>query len=77
MSSKDASAAPDSAAPGEPGWPVLALGTPEELAAQAGKGKTLDDAFTHFTGSGLSESGEQGGQFRDVARTRRTARRLG
>ena len=40
-------------------------------------GKTLDDAFTHFTGSELGETGEQGGQFRDVARTRRTARRLG
>ena len=56
---------------------LVALGTPAELSEQAGKGKTLDDAFTHFTGSGLSESGEQGGQFRDVARTRRTARRLG
>ncbi len=56
---------------------LVALGTPEELSAQAGKGKTLDDAFTHFTGSDLGETGEQGGQFRDVARTRRTARRLG
>ena len=56
---------------------LVALGTPEELSAQAGKGKTLDDAFTYFTGSELSETGEQGGQFRDVARTRRTARRLG
>jgi ABC-2 type transport system ATP-binding protein len=56
---------------------LVALGTPAELAAQAGKGKTLDDAFTYFTGSGLTETGEQGGQYRDVARTRRTARRLG
>ena len=56
---------------------LVALGTPAELSAQVGPGKNLDDAFTHFTGSGLSESGEQGGQFRDVARTRRTARRLG
>ena len=56
---------------------LVALGTPEELSAQAGKGKTLDDAFTYFTGSELGETGEQGGQFRDVARTRRTARRLG
>jgi ABC-2 type transport system ATP-binding protein len=56
---------------------LVALGTPAELAAQAGKGKTLDDAFTHFTGSELDETGEQGGQYRDVARTRRTARRLG
>ena len=56
---------------------LVAIGTPEELSAQAGKGKSLDDAFTYFTGSELSEAGEQGGQFRDVARTRRTARRLG
>jgi ABC-2 type transport system ATP-binding protein len=56
---------------------LVALGTPAELAAQAGKGKDLDDAFTYFTGSGLVDAGEQGGQYRDVARTRRTARRLG
>ena len=56
---------------------LVALGTPAELSAQAGRGKTLDDAFTYFTGSELAETGEQGGQFRDVARTRRTARRLG
>ena len=56
---------------------LVALGTPDDLAAQAGKGKTLDDAFTHFTGTELDETAEQGGQYRDVARTRRTARRLG
>jgi ABC-2 type transport system ATP-binding protein len=56
---------------------LVALGTPAELAAQAGKGKTLDDAFSYFTGSALDETGDQGGQYRDVARTRRTARRLG
>jgi ABC-2 type transport system ATP-binding protein len=56
---------------------LVALGTPAELSAQAGPGKDLDDAFTHFTGSDLGESGESGGQYRDVARTRRTARRLG
>jgi ABC-2 type transport system ATP-binding protein len=55
---------------------LVALGTPAELAAQAGPGKTLDDAFSYFTGAELDE-GEQGGQYRDVARTRRTARRLG
>jgi ABC-2 type transport system ATP-binding protein len=55
---------------------LVALGTPSELAAQAGPGKNLDDAFSHFTGAALDE-GEQGGQYRDVARTRRTARRLG
>ncbi len=52
---------------------LVALGTPAELAAQVGPGATLDAVFTHFTGSGL----EEGGTFRDVARTRRTARRLG
>jgi ABC-2 type transport system ATP-binding protein len=56
---------------------LVALGTPAELSAQAGAGKDLDDAFTYFTGSELVETGEQGGQYRDVARTRRTARRLG
>ena len=56
---------------------LVALGTPAELSAQAGPGGDLDDAFTYFTGSDLDETGEQGGQFRDVTRTRRTARRLG
>ena len=52
---------------------LVALGTPAELAAQVGPAATLDDVFTHFTGSEL----EEGGTYRDVARTRRTARRLG
>jgi ABC-2 type transport system ATP-binding protein len=56
---------------------LVALGTPAELAAQAGPGKDLDDAFSYFTGAELGEESEQGGQYRDVARTRRTARRLG
>jgi ABC-2 type transport system ATP-binding protein len=56
---------------------LVALGTPNELAAQAGPGMNLDDAFTYFTGSDLDGAGESGGQYRDVARTRRTARRLG
>jgi ABC-2 type transport system ATP-binding protein len=56
---------------------LIALGTPTELAAQAGAGKDLDDAFSYFTGAALDDQGEQGGQYRDVARTRRTARRLG
>ncbi len=54
---------------------LVALGTPAELSAAAGPGKTLDDAFTHFTGSDLGAA--DGGSYRDVARTRRTARRLG
>ncbi len=52
---------------------LVALGTPAELSAQVGPGASLDAVFTHFTGTGL----EDGGSFRDVARTRRTARRLG
>ncbi len=52
---------------------LVALGTPAELSAQVGPGATLDAVFTHFTGTGL----EDGGSYRDVARTRRTARRLG
>ncbi len=52
---------------------LVALGTPAELEAQVGPDASLDEVFTHFTGTGL----EDGGSFRDVARTRRTARRLG
>ena len=53
---------------------LVALGTPAALAAEVGPSATLDDVFTQFTGTEL-ETG--GGTFRDVARTRRTARRLG
>ena len=52
---------------------LVALGTPGELAEEVRPGATLDEVFTHFTGTGL----EDGGSYRDVARTRRTARRLG
>ncbi|MGO9178183.1 MAG: ATP-binding cassette domain-containing protein [Candidatus Limnocylindrales bacterium] len=52
---------------------LVALGTPESLAAEIGPGATLDDVFTIYTGGDLDE----GGTYRDVARTRRTARRLG
>ena len=52
---------------------LVALGTPDALSADVGPGATLDDVFTHYTGSDL----EEGGSYRDVARTRRTARRLG
>ncbi len=52
---------------------LVALGTPTQLAAQVGPSATLDDVFTHFTGADL----DAGGSYRDVARTRRTARRLG
>ncbi len=52
---------------------LVALGTPESLAGEVGSGATLDDVFTRYTGSDPNE----GGTYRDVARTRRTARRLG
>lgn len=52
---------------------LAALGTPEDLKARVGGGATMDDVFAHFTGGAITE----GGTFRDVLRTRRTARRLG
>ena len=52
---------------------VAAVGSPAELKARAGEGATLEDAFVHFTGNSI----ETGGTYRDAARTRRTARRLG
>ncbi|MGC8722575.1 MAG: ATP-binding cassette domain-containing protein [Acidobacteriota bacterium] len=52
---------------------VAALGSPSDLKRQVGEGATLDDAFVHFTGNTI----ETGGTYRDAARTRRTARRLG
>jgi ABC-2 type transport system ATP-binding protein len=55
---------------------LVALGTPVSLGAEVGPGANLDDVFTHFTGSDL-EAGPGGGTYRDLARTRRTARRLG
>ncbi|RKE17896.1 ATP-binding cassette domain-containing protein [Streptomyces sp. TLI_171] len=61
---------------------IRALGTPEELKAQvraedpAQPEPTLDDVFRHFSGRALSnDTGE--GDFGDVRRTRRTARRVG
>jgi ABC-2 type transport system ATP-binding protein len=53
---------------------IMAIGSPAELKASiGGSDKTLDDVFTHYTGNML----ESGGSYRDTARTRRTARRLG
>jgi len=52
---------------------VVALGSPAELKAAVGPGATMDDVFVHFTGGAVDE----GGRYREVARTRRTARRLG
>ena len=52
---------------------LVALGTPASLADAVGPDTSLDDVFTHYTGGNLDE----GGTYRDVARTRRTAHRLG
>ena len=52
---------------------VAAIGTPTELKAAVGPGATLDDVFAERTGAGI----DAGGTYRDVARTRRTASRLG
>ena len=50
---------------------VAAIGTPAELKAQVGPAATLDDVFAEFTGSQIVT----GGSYREVLRTRRTARR--
>jgi ABC-2 type transport system ATP-binding protein len=53
---------------------IIVKGTPDELKASVGGPETtLDDVFTHYTGNSL----ESGGSFRETARVRRTARRLG
>ena len=52
---------------------LAALDTPEALKAKVGPEATMDDVFIHFTGATISE----GGELRDVARTRLTSQRLG
>ncbi|HYB00731.1 MAG TPA: ATP-binding cassette domain-containing protein [Ktedonobacteraceae bacterium] len=53
---------------------IMALGSPIELKEASGlTSATLDDVFAYYTGNSL----ESGGSYRDTARTRRTARRLG
>ena len=53
---------------------VLAvMDTPAALKEKVGSAATLDDVFIHFTGSTISE----GGDLRDVSRTRLTSQRLG
>jgi ABC-2 type transport system ATP-binding protein len=51
---------------------IQALGTPAELVDGLGGGGSLDDVFRAYTGDDL-----EGGKFRDVRATRRTAGRLG
>ncbi len=53
---------------------MMALGSPTELKQASGNaGATLDEVFAYFTGNTL----ESGGSYRETARTRRTARRVG
>jgi ABC-2 type transport system ATP-binding protein len=53
---------------------IMALGSPTELKEDSGlTDATLDQVFAYYTGNTL----ESGGSYRDTARTRRTARRLG
>ena len=53
---------------------VAITGSPSALKASLGKdGATLDDVFVRYAGTLL----ESGGTYRDVSRTRRTARRVG
>jgi ABC-2 type transport system ATP-binding protein len=56
---------------------IASLGTPAELKARAGPEATLNDVFILSTGAAMLDEGvAEGGTLRDVARTRRTARRL-
>ncbi|WP_414572553.1 ABC transporter ATP-binding protein [Nostoc sp. CCY 9925] len=53
---------------------VVITGAPNDLKASLGKANaTLDDVFIHYTGNQLTS----GVNYRDTARTRRTAQRLG
>ncbi len=53
---------------------VVVTGKPDDLKVSIGReGATLEDVFIYHTGSEL----ESGGNYRDVSRTRRTAKRLG
>ena len=51
---------------------VAAIGTPADLKATVGEGATLDDVFVHYSGYEV----DSGGNYREVSRTRRVARRL-
>jgi len=51
---------------------VAVSGTPQELKAAVGEDATMDDVFVRHTGGAVDE----GGTYREVARTRGAARRL-
>ena len=53
---------------------IVAIGSPQSLKQSLGKhDASLDDVFIFYTGNMI----DNGGNFRDISRTRRTARRLG
>jgi ABC-2 type transport system ATP-binding protein len=53
---------------------ISAIGSPAALKASLGGGeRTLNDVFIHYTGNYIGT----GGNYRDISRERRTARRLG
>jgi ABC-2 type transport system ATP-binding protein len=53
---------------------IVALDTPDNLKATVGgEHTTLNDVFVHYAGDAL----DSGGNFRETARARRTAQRLG
>jgi ABC-2 type transport system ATP-binding protein len=51
---------------------IAVIGSPAGLKAQVGPAASLNDVFIHFTGATL----ERGGEFREILRSRRVARRL-
>jgi len=53
---------------------ITAVGTPARLKAAVKKGANMHDVFVHFSGGADIE---EGGNYRDIRSTRRTARRLG
>lgn len=52
---------------------LAVTGAPQELKRAVGPQASLSDVFVHYSGALL----EQGGHFRQIRQTRRTARRLG
>jgi len=52
---------------------VAVTGKPADLKAALGAAATLDDVFVHYSGAAI----EEGGNYRDIRQTRRTASRLG
>jgi len=52
---------------------IAAIGAPDALKAQVGPSATLNDVFAHYSGGDIQE----GGNYRDIRRTRSTASRLG